>query len=64
MNQTTQPTEQAETDNLTAAELSSLVDMIQAQIEWHEREVARLECIRKRLRRGGRRTRHHQEALQ
>lgn len=42
-----QPTE--DFDHLSPAELSSLAQMIREQIEYCEREVKRLECVRRKL---------------
>jgi hypothetical protein len=36
-------------ENLSPAELSSLVDLVQAQIEYHQEEIARLRPILHRL---------------
>jgi iron-sulfur cluster repair protein YtfE (RIC family) len=41
--------EEVETGNLSAAELSSLIDLIQAQIEYHRDEIVRLRPILHRL---------------
>lgn len=41
--------EEVETRNLSPAELSSLVDLIQAQIEYHRDEIVRLRPILRRL---------------
>jgi hypothetical protein len=49
----TTPADEAEAAGmeLTPVELSGLVDLVTAQIEYHERELARLECIVYGLRR-------------
>ena len=40
---------EAQEDHLSPAELSSLLDIVQAQIEYHQAEIARLRPILHRL---------------
>lgn len=46
---TTTPTTHAEPTHLSPAELSGLVDLVTAQIEWHRDEIVRLRPILHRL---------------
>lgn len=54
------PGDEPEVSELSPSDLSSLAQMIQERIEHHEREVKRLECIKKRIKRRIRRNQNGQ----